>query len=143
MRLASVLQRGLFNEELITVRRTEIAGLHNFLSSLLQPSDLLADSVKIKNTEYQRNMLVVMKVSSQDKITVGWLKKIVLRGTSVLFLVTTKVCYRQDLEYFEFIPGDTHEALVCPEQLKSYKPLIPRGTEHSFVFFLYGKLIDD
>jgi hypothetical protein len=138
-----VLQRGLFDEDLISATKTEVAGDNNILSGLLQPSDLLSNCVRLKNTEYRCNLLVVLEVSSQDKITVGWIKQIVLRRKAVFFLVTTKVCYRHDLEYFESVPGSSPPALVLSEKLRSYRPLIPRGTEESFVFFLYGKLIDD
>jgi hypothetical protein len=143
LRLASVLQKGLFNEELIDVKKTKVAGHMNILSDMLLPSDLLANTATLKNTEYRCNMLLVLEVFSQDKILVGWLKKVVIRRKAVFFLVTTKACYRQDLEYFESVRGSSKQALVGWDELKSFKPLLPRGTEDSFVFFLHGKLTDN
>ncbi len=137
-----MLHKGLFNEDLITIKKTEVAGQQSSLSKFVQPDDFLADSVILKNTEYKKNMLVVLEVSSQDKVTVGWVKNIVLRGKSVFFLVTKKNCYRHSLQYFESI-GSSTEALANWKELRSFKPLLPRGTENSFIFFLCGKLIDD
>jgi hypothetical protein len=85
----------------------------------------------------------VIEVPSQDKIVAGWLKKVVLRGKSVLFLVTKKECYRSSFQYFESVSDGSSAALVNSEDLRSFKPLLPRGTEQSYVFFLHGKLIDD
>ncbi len=137
-----MLQRGLFNEELISMKKSEAAVHHQSLSKLILHTDVLADSVILKNTEYCQNMLVVLEVSSNDKITVGWVKKIVLRGDLLFFLVTKKVCYRSRMQYFESF-GKSTEQLSSWKELKSFKPLLPRGTEHSFIFFLCGKLLDD
>ncbi len=94
----------------------------------------------VNSTEYRLNMLVVLEVSSQDKATVGWIKGIVIRGNTVLFLVTEKVCIRQSLRYFSSVEGKMKLSAVPCNNIKSFKPLIPRGTEYSYVFFLTGKL---
>jgi hypothetical protein len=88
-------------------------------------------------------MLIVLEVHSQDRVSVGWIKKIVLRNMKVFFLVTKHVCYRSVFQYFETVVGSYVEALPGREELRSFKPLLARGSEQSFVFFLYGKLIDD
>jgi hypothetical protein len=142
LRLSTVLHKGLFNEDPVTSIKNPESGSSSY-SKLLRSTDNVADSAVFKNTEYRQNMLLVLEVHSQDKITGGWLKKIVIRGNNVLFLVTKKDCYRGRFEYFESVVGSSKEALVDSEDLRCFKPLLPRGTEQSYVFFLHGKLIDD
>jgi hypothetical protein len=74
LRLASILHRGLFNEDLFIVKKAQVAGPNNSFSKLVFPSDQIADSIHFKNTEFRTDMLVVLKVYSQEKICVGWLK---------------------------------------------------------------------
>jgi hypothetical protein len=124
------------------VKKSELAGQKSSLSKFVLPSDHLADSVVLKNTEYRINMLVVLEVSSQDKITVGWVKKCVIREGKLFFLVIKTDSYRSSLQYFESV-GQHTEALASSEDLKAFKPLLPRGTEKRFIFFLCGKLVDD
>jgi hypothetical protein len=109
------------------VKKTAEAGSGNNLSGLLHPTDLLSDSAAHKNTEYRYhcNMPVVVQVSSPSKITVGWTKKTCPAEENSSFSVTKKVYYRQDMEYLS-IPDCCQPALVSIEDLKSYKPLIPR-----------------
>jgi hypothetical protein len=140
LRLSTIFHSGLFNEEPFCVKKTEPAG--NQLSKLLLPTDLLSDSVVIQNTEYRQSMLLILGVHSQDKVSVGWLKKVVLRGKKVFFLVTKHVCYRSQFGYFESV-GNSTVTLSSREELRSFKPLLPRGSEQSFIFFLHGKLLDD
>lgn len=97
----------------------------------------------MKNTEYKVGMLVVLEVNSQDKITVGWIKKIVVRGVQAFFIVLPRVCIRQKLRYFRCMDSLSHFTMKKHEELRSFKPLIPRGNEATFVFFLHGKLVDD
>ena len=144
LRMSCVLHKGLFTEDPVTSTKNPQSGSNlSSLSKLLRMTDIVADSAVVKNTEYRQSMLLVIEVNSQDKITTGWLKKVVLRGKKVFFLVTKKECYRGNFQYFESEVGSSTEALVNSEELKSFKPLLPRGTEQSYVFFLHGKLVDD
>jgi hypothetical protein len=106
------------------------------------PGDLVCDAVTVNNTDYKIGMLVVVNVTSQDGIIIGWIKKVILRNKDVFFCLRTSKCIRNELRYFESLGGGK---LTCKSyaDLKSYKPLVPRGTEDSFVFFLSGKLVDD
>ncbi len=144
LRLASVLHHGLFSEECVmpsgTGKRVDIADGLGFTA----PGDLLYDAVFVNNTEYKIGMLVVLHVTSQDGVIVGWIKKVIIRNKSVFFCLKTSKCVRKELRYFESLGKSTGNILFKPySDLKSYKPLIPRGTEESFVFFLNGKLVDD
>jgi hypothetical protein len=144
LRLASALHHGLFSEECIlpsgSAERVEIGDGFGFTV----PGDLLYDAVTVNNTEYKIGMLVVLHVTSQDGVIVGWIKKVIVRNKDISFLVKTSKCIRKELRYFESL-GSSSGNLTCKafSDLKSYKPLLPRGTEDSFIFFLYGKLVDD
>jgi hypothetical protein len=112
-------------------------------SDQVQPSDIVCDSVTVRNTFYVKNMLVVTRVINQDRIVCGWIKKVVVREKEVFFLLTTKECRRTRMRYFQSEEklGELH--LTPMDNLKSFKPLIPRGNEAFYCFFLFGKLIDD
>jgi hypothetical protein len=143
MRLASLLHRGLFLQEVVQIpKKANIAGTGEVLG-FTEPGDLVSNSATVNNTEYRLGMLVVLAVSSQDGVTVGWIKKIIIRGKEVFFYVISRKCIRNNLQYFESVGGRPNHAVIGFSELRSYKPLIPRGTENSFVFFLVGKLIDD
>jgi hypothetical protein len=47
------------------------------------------------------------------------------------------------MRYFQSEESRGDLQLKSIADLKSYKPLIPRGNEAFFVFFLCGKLLDD
>lgn len=88
-------------------------------------------------------MLIILTVVSQDMIMVGWIKKIIVRDNKAYFICIPRTCVRQRLQYFRCVDGPSELRMVEHSELKSYKPLLPRGTECSFVFFLYGKVVDD
>lgn len=143
MRIASVFHRGLFLPEIGQTGADGEAGLVIESSDVLQPSDIVSDSIIFKNTEYRKNMIVVLSVISQDRIITGWIKKVILRENKVFFLVSVKHCCRTEMRYFQSLDSRNQVEFTKVENLKSFKPLIPRGIESSYVFFLNGKLVDD
>lgn len=112
-------------------------------SSLVQQCDIVCDSVTIKNTQYAKNMLVVLKVVNQDRIVTGWIRKVIVREKKVFFLVSAKECKRSRMRYFQSVESRGVVQLTSAQAIKAYKPLIPRGNESFFSFFLHGKLQDD
>lgn len=143
LRLAAVFHRGLLNSNLICLPGNVQDGNSINMPSLVLPTDTVCNSVIYKSTEYKINMIVVLEVQSQDTLSVGWLKKIVIRDNKLFFLVYKKTCVRDHMRFFQSIRETSNLQLVPYRMLKSYKPLIPRGTEISFVFFLAWKLVDD
>jgi hypothetical protein len=143
MRLASVLYGGLFASETIQIPK-QAGGSHtDTILGFSKPGDSVCNLVTVNNTEYSCGMLVVLGVSSQDGVTVGWIKKLIVRERKVFFFVTSRKCIRTEMRYFESTGDPGRPIVKCYTELKSFKPLIPRGTENYFVFFLAGKLIDD
>jgi hypothetical protein len=143
LRLASVLYGGLFQSENIQIpKKAAMSDTENILG-FSRPGDLVCNSVTVNNTEYTSGMLVVLAVSSQDGLTVGWIRKVIVRERKVFFYVIPRKCIRSEMRFFESTSVLSPPAVKCYTDLKSYKPLIPRGTEDYFVFFLAGKLIDD
>jgi hypothetical protein len=144
MRMASVLHRGLFPAETVEIPEDAKTGLTvDSYRSLINPSDVVSNSITVKNTLYMRNMIVVISVINQDRIVTGWIKKVIVRDGNVRFLLTVKTCKRTKMRYFESLNKVSPLQVVSVNMLKSYKPLIPRGTEAHYVFFLCGKLLDD
>lgn len=143
-RFAAAMHRGLFQPSQIQIpEQAETGARYELLNHNILPTDIICESLTVKNTEYKVGMLVVLEVSSQDKITVGWVKKIVVRGMQSYFIVLTRTCVRQKLRYFRCTDRRSMLEMRNHEELRCYKPLIPRGNEETFVFFLHGKLIDD
>jgi hypothetical protein len=142
-RLASVLHMGIFGQKNIVIPENARTGLQ-VPNVLVEKDDIVATSVIVESNVYKINMLVVLEVSSQDKATVGWIKGIIIRNRTVLFVVTKSVCIRQPLGYFSSCETGKLKLSTTPwSHLKSFKPLIPRGTECSFVFCLRGKLPEE
>ncbi len=142
MRLASVFHGGLIPPETVKLPEDGKSGA-NDSSGLVEPSDIVCNSVTVKNTLYAKDMLVVLQVLNQDRILAGWIKKVIVREKKVFFLLSAKVCRRTKLRYFQCEETRSELLLRSVVSLKSFKPLIPRGNEAFYVFFLYGKLLDD
>jgi len=111
------------------------SGLTDASSNVIQSSDIVSSSVTFKNTLYSTNMLVVLEVINQDKIRTGWIKKVIFREDKVLFLVSSKVCTRTTMRFFQSLKVVGVVQLICVDSIKSYKPLIPRGNEAFLPFF--------
>jgi hypothetical protein len=141
--VASVIHRGLIPLDTVKIPEDAKSGVTEDSSSLLQPGDIVCDSVTVKNTFYAKNILVVLEVIHQDKIRVGWIKKVIVRKNKVFFLVSAKVCKRTSMRFFQSEEVRGLLQLKSVDTIKSYKPLIPRGNEAFFSFFLHGKLLDD
>jgi hypothetical protein len=109
----------------------------------IRQSDIVSSSAVYKNTDYRKNMLVVLSVINQDRIVTGWIRKILVREEKLFFLVTSKICRRTSFRYFQSTETRAPLEIISVDSLKSFKPLIPRGNESSYVFFLCGKLVDD
>jgi hypothetical protein len=142
-RLASVLYSGLIPHETIKIPNDAQSGLLDSSSGLVQPGDEICNSVTVKNTDYAKNMLVVLQVFNQDRLMTGWIKKIIVRDKKVFLLTSAKVCRRTKLRYFQTEETAGELQLKSLSDLKSFRPLIPRGNEASYNFFLCGKLVDD
>jgi hypothetical protein len=143
MRLASVFYKGLFSSEQVQVPPHATASRHEDILGFSKTGDIVCDSIIVNSTEYKVGMLVVLSVSSQDGVTVGWIKKVIVRGRTVYFYLILRKCIRTEMRYFETSGVKSQVTVKCYTDLKSYKPLIPRGTEDFYVFFLAGRLIED
>ena len=69
--------------------------------------------------------LSVLEVINQDKIRTGWIKKVIFREDKVFFLVSSKVCTRTTMRFFQSLKVVGVVQLICVDSIKSYKPLIP------------------
>jgi hypothetical protein len=142
-RFASVLHSGLIPQETIEIPQDGKSGMLEDSSGLVRPDDIVCNSVTVMNTVYSKNMLVVLEVANQDRLLTGWVKKVIVREKNVFFLLSVKACRRTKMRYFQSEESRGDLQLKSIADLKSYKPLIPRGNEAFFVFFLCGKLLDD
>jgi hypothetical protein len=138
-----VLHNGLIPTETTLVPEDAKSGFSEDSFGLVQPGDIVCNSITVKNTQYTKNMLVILKVINQDRVQTGWIQKVIVRKKEVLFLVNSKVCRRTKMRYFQSEEMRGELQLKSVASLKSFKPLIPRGNVGFFVFFLYGKLQDD
>ncbi len=142
MRVASILHRGLLQDTVQIPKHAKIASSEDD-PRFAGTAAVTVNSVILNNTQYKAGMLVVLGVSSQDGMTVGWIKKVIVCDQKVLFDVLCLKCIRNNFRYFESVDQNPRRVLINSQDLRSFKPLLPRGTEDSFVFFLVGKLVDD
>jgi len=132
-------QEGLFRDRVFMfpgkccpVKELELSSF----SPLVVPNDLLSDKVNIKGTDYRVGQVLVTKIVSADILEVGTVVQIVMRQSSVMFLLTHSEAVRAKLGYFETLPSNT-VILVKYEDLADYKPLIKRGGGSCFPFVLH------
>jgi hypothetical protein len=103
---------------------------------LLKPGDLLTEKVKISGSVYRSDNIVVTEVRSRDVLEVGVIRKIVLRGPDVIFIVTVHDAARDRFRFFKTVPCD-RMAAVSYEKLADYKPLVKRNSSVCFHFVLH------
>jgi hypothetical protein len=106
---------------------------------LLQREDLLANKVVAKGTLYHAGPIVVTKVHSQDVLEVGEIQNIVVRQSSIFFLVSLYNAARNRFKYFESLPTNK-VAMVAYTKLADYKPLVKRSNNLCFPFVLHHHL---
>jgi hypothetical protein len=138
-KLASRVRNGLFSMPVFVFPgKCSPANDRDFLmfSPLVQLGDQLCEKVIIKGTDYKVGHVVVTKIYSSDVLQVGTILKVVMRQTSLLFLVQLSEAARTKLGFFESLPSDTVE-LVDYKELADYKPVIKRGNNKCFPFVLH------
>jgi hypothetical protein len=107
---------------------------------MLKPGDQVSDQVVIRGTSYRSGVIVVTKVFSEDVLQVGEVIKIVLRKSTVMFLVMLSEAARNELGFFESLPSNT-VALAAYETLGDYKPIIKRADNACYPFVLHHHLV--
>jgi hypothetical protein len=138
-KLASRARNGLFSTPaFIFPGKCSPANEKDFkmFSPLVKVGDQLCEKVHIKGTDYKVGHVVVTKIHSSDVLQVGTILKVVMRKTSLLFLVQLSDAARTKLGFFETLPLDTVD-LVDYEKLADYKPVIKRGNNRCFPFVLH------
>jgi hypothetical protein len=100
------------------------------------PGDLLTDKAKVKGSTYRADNIIVTEVRSCDVLEVGVIKRIVLRGTEVIFIVSLHDAARDRYRFFKTVPCD-RIAAVSYAKLADYKPLVKRGRTTCFHFILH------
>jgi hypothetical protein len=138
-KLASRARNGLFSTpEFVFPGKCSTANERDCLmfSPLVKHGDQLCEKVVVKGTDYNVGHVVITKVHSSDVLQVGTILKVVMRQTSVLFLVELSEAARNKLGFFETLPSDTVE-LVDYNNLADYKPVIKRGSNKCYPFVLH------
>jgi hypothetical protein len=107
---------------------------------LLQDGDMLATKAVVWGTTYAIGLLVVTSSSSSEMLCVGEILQIVLRGTSLLFIIEQREAIRQDLGYFQAAP-EAEVTIVNYTKLWDFKPLIKRDSGKCFRFVLHHHLL--
>ncbi len=108
-------------------------------SALIVTSDILSDQVIIRGTKYKIGNVLITKVFSCDVLQVGTVIKVVMRKSSVFFLVLLSDAARNKLGFFETLPTDS-VTLIEYQQLADFKPIFKRGNNKCFPFVLHHHL---
>jgi hypothetical protein len=138
-KLASRVKSGLFNTTTFLFPgkcAPADAQQLSMYNPLVEPGDLVSDKVIIRGTHYRAGNVVVIKVYSADVLRVGTIIRVVLRKSTVYFLVHTTDAARNKLGFFESLPAGKVD-LVDYKQLADFKPLMKRGSNKCFSFILH------
>ena len=114
------------------------------LKEFMDEKDAVCEEVIVNGFKYQKGDLVVIKVlDGGDKLKVGIIKTILLKGSDIYFVNSQYVAKKDFLGYFESSETDTEIIFSKSSSLADDKPLIMRGTLAKFVFVLHHHISFD
>ena len=152
MRSASVYYDGMFSTEPIkvpekVVLKQDLVSDSRFLVELkssMGESDFLCETIITNDQNYRNGDLVVVSVETCDEMTVGIVKAILVKNSTVYFAIRKCQALRNHLRYFisKNLSDDPYELLKA-SNLRDFKPLILRGTLTNFVFTLHHHISYD
>ena len=110
----------------------------------MDEKDAVCEEVIVNGFKYQKGDLVVIKVlDGGDKLKVGIIKTILLKGSDIYFVSSQYVAKKDVLGYFESSETDTEIIFSKSSSLADDKPLIMRGTLAKFLFVLHHHISFD
>ena len=114
------------------------------LKEFMDEKDAVCEEVIVNGFKYHKGDLVVIKVlDGGDKLKVGIIKTILLKGSDIYFVNSQYVAKKDFLGYFESSEIDTEIVFSKSSSLADDKPLIMRGTLAKFVFVLHHHISFD
>ena len=114
------------------------------LKEFMDEKDVVCEEVIVNGFKYHKGDLVVIKVlDGGDKLKVGIIKTILLKGSDIYFVNSQYVAKKDFLGYFESSEIDTEIVFSKSSSLADDKPLIMRGTLAKFVFVLHHHISFD
>ena len=152
MRMASFFYRGLFEIEDIRIpekvtKKSDLSKSDRFedaIAGFMTSNDLLSSDILYRGQKYTTDELVVIEVVDMSRIAVGIIKSILIRGSSVYFIVKKVFANRVKLNFFVSESNDEDEVIFFSAQnLPDFKPLIKYGTDKQFKFYLHHYLSHD
>ena len=108
MRMASFFYRGLFEIEDIRIpekvtKKSDLSKSDSFedaIAGFMTSNDLLSSTILYRGQKYTADELVVIEVVDMSRIAVGIIKSILIRGSSVYFIVKKVFANRVKLNFF-------------------------------------------
>ena len=152
MRMASFFYRGLFEIEDIRIpekvtKKSDLSKSDSFedaIAGFMTSNDLLSSDILYRGQKYTTDELVVIEVVDISRIAVGIIKSILIRGSSVYFIVKKVFANRVKLNFFVSEINDEDKVIFFSAQnLQDFKPLIKYGTDKQFKFYLHHYLSHD
>ena len=114
------------------------------LKEFMDEKDVVCEEVIVNGFKYHKGDLVVIKVlDGGDKLKVGIIKTILIKGSDIYFVNSQYVAKKDFLGYFESSEIDTEIVFSKSSSLADDKPLIMRGTLAKFVFVLHHHISFD
>lgn len=109
------------------------------IKEIMSDYDIVCDDIVISGHKYCKGDIVVQEVlCSGDKLVIGLLKLILLRGNEPHFIVSQCEANKAQLGgYYNSHVAESELKMWTVDSLADKKPLIKRGTAASFSFVLH------
>ena len=149
MRMASVHYNGMFDWGEIILPEQNVMMLKDVDSEIplnreilkvMGENDILVNKVAYNGQQYETGDLISLDVMDCDTLEAGLIKSILVKNDQIYFMCRPFVCSRTWLQYFEGTSGLELLRCVDIKNLPDFKPLLMRGTETKFNFFLHHRI---
>ena len=98
----------------------------------------MCDTVSINNQAYKIGDILPVNIADCDDIDLGLVRKILVRGNLIFFVIQRYKSYRNEFQYFVAKkPKEDVYEIYDSKLLVDSKPLIVRGSLDRFVFTLH------
>ena len=144
-RLCSVYYHGMFNiVELVvsdnTTYKKDMRGstdLEKSIMPFMGEQDFLCTELTFRSQMYKVGEIVVLQAFNADKLKVGLILSMLIRGDSVFFVIKQYLARRSWLRFFKGSSDDPVISTFDAKRLADYKPLNNQGTSSHPFFCLH------
>eukprot|EP00088_Acartia_fossae_P057837 TRINITY_DN6750_c0_g1_i3.p1 TRINITY_DN6750_c0_g1~~TRINITY_DN6750_c0_g1_i3.p1 ORF type:complete len:463 (+),score=30.12 TRINITY_DN6750_c0_g1_i3:901-2289(+) len=139
-RLASLLYEGLNPEDALEICSKEVQIKGSFVDQYKLEKTKIYDEIIYKATKYHRDGVLVLGISSRDKIEVGQIEHFLVDDSSkIRVLVKFATAVRENVFKYFYVNQDViNHKCIFIDDILSFKCLKAHGSYTNYVFSLYN-----